>query len=169
MLYFIIGFMGSGKTYWAQQWAAQSGIALVDTDKYIEHIEGMHVAEIFKKKGEDYFRDAERKALHNLNGDKDCIVACGGGMPCFNDNMRWMNEHGVTIYLKCSVDYIMKRLVHSSKGRPLLDDKNDIEKREFVEKLLAYRTQYYEQSKIVLDVEKANEHSLSEIIKSLKE
>jgi hypothetical protein len=74
---------------------------VVDTDKRVEKEEGATIADIFYYQGEEYFRQAERHALEGIGGDaKNTIVATGGGLPTWGDNMAWMREHGVVVYLR---------------------------------------------------------------------
>lgn len=103
---FIIGFMGSGKTYWGKKWARQSGLAFFDLDEEIEKQEGKTIAAIFEEDGEDYFRKIEATALRAFTNNKNCLISCGGGTACFNNNMQWMNEHGATLYLFATPQYI---------------------------------------------------------------
>ncbi|HEX2683637.1 MAG TPA: shikimate kinase, partial [Ferruginibacter sp.] len=96
---FLVGFMGSGKTYWGRIWAQAYQLAFYDLDEVIEQDQGKTVAEIFKTYGEDRFRQIEAGTLRSFSEKNNCIVACGGGTPCFHDNMQWMNEQGTTVYL----------------------------------------------------------------------
>jgi len=99
MKLFLIGMMGSGKTYWAQQLAAAYHIDWMDLDSEIEKENLMTIKEIFETEGEENFRLKEQKALHKLARYQNIIIATGGGTPCFYNNMQWMNEHGITVLL----------------------------------------------------------------------
>jgi len=159
---FLIGFMGSGKTYWGKIWARQKGLAFYDLDEIIESKEGRSVAAIFEKEGEGYFRKIETAALHNFSDKDDCIVACGGGAACFNDNMQWMNEHGTTVYLAASAPYILSRVKEEEKDkRPLINKLNEAELLFFIEQKLKEREPFYNQAQLILPVADLNEDSLS--------
>ncbi len=106
---FLIGFMGSGKTYWGKKWAELSGLEFFDIDEIVEENLGKTAAEIFAKDGEDHFRDLETTALNSFANKENAIVACGGGTPCYNDNITLMNESGISIYLKSSPEKILER------------------------------------------------------------
>ena len=96
---FLIGYMGSGKTTLGRAVAARTGIRFIDLDDYIEEREGCSIREIFASRGEDAFRAIERDALQEVSRMADTLVACGGGTPCFGDNMDLLNRCGLTVYL----------------------------------------------------------------------
>ncbi|HTA27725.1 MAG TPA: shikimate kinase, partial [Bacteroidia bacterium] len=133
MLIFLVGFMGSGKTHWGERWAEANDIPFVDLDDAIETAERKTVAEIFAINGEAHFREIETKILHSFAGQKNMIIACGGGTPCFNNNMQWMNDQGTTIYFTSPPDIIMKRVITQQDKRPLLKDMNPIELLVYIE------------------------------------
>jgi shikimate kinase len=116
---FLIGFMGSGKTYWGKQWAAEYNLSFHDLDTMIESETGKTVAEIFEEDGEEFFREKEKQLIRTFKFKDNCIVSCGGGTPCFNDNMQWMNEHGTTVYLAATPQYIYERIAEETDKRPL--------------------------------------------------
>src|SRR2546423_9885228 len=108
--FFLIGFMGSGKTYWGKKWAEKSGIDYFDVDEIVEQEQGKTIAQIFEQDGEDKFRELETIALRSFAGKKNMIIATGGGTPCFNNNINWMNENGTSVYLQSAPENILKRL-----------------------------------------------------------
>ena len=159
---FLIGFMGSGKTYWGKIWAQKKGLDFYDLDEIIEEKEGRSIATIFEKEGEDYFRKIETEALHTFSEKDNCIIACGGGAACFNDNIRWMNENGTTVYLAASPQYILSRVKEEEKGkRPLINKLNEAELLFFIEQKLKERELFYKQAKIILSVANVNDDSIS--------
>ncbi|HUZ57767.1 MAG TPA: shikimate kinase, partial [Hanamia sp.] len=85
---FLIGFMGSGKSHWGRIWASKTGYTFYDLDEEIEKTSKKSVEEIFKKYGEGKFREMESTHLKKFENKKKCLVACGGGSPCFFDNME---------------------------------------------------------------------------------
>src|SRR5215204_3433376 len=116
---FLLGFMGSGKTHWGRIWAETYELNFIDLDELIEKEQGTSVAHIFDTLGEEHFRLLERDALRSCEGLKNTIVACGGGTPCFFDNMAWMLAQGVTIYLGCEPSEILRRVSLEQEKRPL--------------------------------------------------
>lgn len=148
MLIFLIGFMGSGKSYAARNLSELLQIPFVDTDKAIEAAEGMTVKEIFEQKGEAYFRNLERAYLSGLSPDQSLIVATGGGMPCFFDNMQVMNRKGLTIFLNRSRERALAQLLKGIEKRPLLQDKNEEQIGAFYDEKLAERMPFYAEAEI---------------------
>ena len=148
MKIFLIGPMGSGKTHFGKKLAAHNNFQFYDLDNYIEENEQRSIPEIFSKHGEDHFRKIEQKYLHELLEKKNIVVATGGGTPCFFDNLKRMNEAGETIYLKTPVDVLVERLKNETSRRPLIENKNEKELKEFLEKQLNEREKYYRQAKI---------------------
>ncbi|MEP7108404.1 MAG: shikimate kinase [Ferruginibacter sp.] len=126
-IFFLIGFMGSGKTHWGKIWAAENQLSFVDLDEIIESKAKKTIPEIFEKSGEDHFRKLEAKALRTCAGLQNTIVACGGGTPCFFENMQWMNDHGITIYLSCTTAEILHRVLSEPEKRPLIKKINEAE------------------------------------------
>ena len=125
----------------------------VDTDKLVEKMEGATIADVFYYQGEEYFREAERRALESvdLRGD-DVIVATGGGLPTWIDNMAWMREHGVVVYLRRSAEQILSRLsAYGREKRPMFRGKTDEELLEFMHRQMAEREPYYLMSQLVVE------------------
>ncbi len=160
---YLIGMMGSGKSFWAQKIAAANGMDWIDLDAQVEKAMMMTVKEIFESEGEDFFRRKEKEALHNLSHLKNIIIASGGGTPCFYDNMQWMNEHGITVWLDEPVETLVERLKPGKKYRPLLKDLNDDKMKKCLEKILKERRHFYAQAKYHLNGRNISKKSFSEI------
>lgn len=125
----------------------------VDTDKLVEKMEGATIADIFYYQGEEYFREAERRALESvdLRGD-DVIVATGGGLPTWSDNMAWMRGHGVVVYLRRSAEQILSRLsAYGREKRPMFRGKSDEELLEFMREQMLQRDTFYLQANIIVE------------------
>ncbi len=140
---FLIGYMGSGKSTLGRALSRATGMTLIDLDVYIESRYRKSVSEIFESQGEGGFRDVERRMLHEVSDFEDVIVACGGGTPCFFDNIEYMNTHGVTVLLEASEDVLFERLKVGRRKRPLIASMSDEELREFISKALSVRMPYY--------------------------
>lgn len=148
----LLGYMGAGKTTVGKALSKDLGMMFYDLDWYIENRMHMTVKEIFDERGEEGFRKIESNMLHEVAEFEDVIISCGGGTPCFFDNMDYMNRQGETIYLKATPDVLYKHLKMGRTVRPLLLNKTPDEVREFVGKQLAEREKYYNKAKHVLDV-----------------
>lgn len=158
---FLIGFMGSGKTHWGKIWAEKNGLAFYDLDEEIEKKNGKTIAAIFEKEGEEYFRQIETEVLHTFSEKQNCIIACGGGAACFNENMQWMNENGTTVYLSATLQYIFNHVIDGQHKRPLIKKLNQAELLFFIQQKLKEREPFYNQAKFILPVTELNENSLS--------
>lgn len=165
MRIFLIGFMGSGKTTVGKSMANKLQLKFIDLDNYIEEITGKEISEIFEEKGETVFRQIEKKALNEVLKTNNFVLSCGGGTPCFFNNMENMNKKGVTVYLKYPAGKLKSRLLPNIRKRPLL---NDIHTQEdlvsFIREKIKEREKYYLESKIVID----NPARISDIMASVK-
>ena len=126
---FLIGYMGSGKSTLGKALASRCEVRFIDLDDYIEERSGKTIKKIFATEGEAAFRDLERRMLVEVSGFDNVLVACGGGTPCFGDNMELMNEHGDFITRQLEM-----RMPHYSKAAEvfdstLLEDENQIERK----------------------------------------
>ncbi len=148
---FLIGFMGSGKTYWANRMASILDVPCYDLDKMIENYSKMPVGQIFEKSGEAVFRETEKKVLHHCMHLVPGMYAAGGGTPCFFDNMDWMNLNGRTIYLNTPANLLVERLKHERLLRPLLANVEEHALEEHIAQLVAQRLPFYKQATICLE------------------
>jgi shikimate kinase len=160
--------MGSGKTYWGKLWAVETGMSYYDLDDVIEKQEGMSVEAIFEKKSENYFREQESDLLRTMGKQEDCIISCGGGTPCFDANMQWMNENGTTVYLQANPVKLIENILLEIDKRPLLKKINKGEMLFFVEQKLKERDPFYTQAKITLSVKDLDVSSIRDIIQKSK-
>lgn len=139
----MIGFMGSGKSTVGSKLSSETGLPFIDLDKYIQTKEGRTIDDIFNEKGEDYFRETERRLLKEIIKKDNIILSCGGGTPCFFNNMSLMNENGITIYLRMPVAALHSRLLNSKYDRPLVKKMNGDELRNYISVTLEEREKYY--------------------------
>lgn len=150
---FLIGYMGAGKTTVGKALSKRIGLSFIDLDYYIERRYCKSVPQIFAEKGEDSFREIERKMLHEVADFEDVLVSTGGGTPCFFDNMDYMNRCGTTIYLKVSVEELARRLEVCKHPRPVLKGRIGEELRTFITENLKGRLPFYEKASILFDAE----------------
>ena len=148
----LIGYMGAGKTTVGKALAKELGLSFYDLDWYIESRRRKTIAQIFAEVGEEGFRKIEYNMLHEVAEFEDVIVSCGGGTPCFFDNMDYMNQQGQVVYLKASPDVLMEHLRMSKNDRPLLRGKSPDELRVFIEEQLRLREPFYSKARYTFDV-----------------
>lgn len=110
------------------------------------------VKQIFDEKGEEGFRKIEHNLLHEVAEFEDVIISCGGGTPCFFDNIDYINRQGETVYLKCTTDVLYKHLKMGKTVRPLLLNKTPDEVKTFIEAQLKQREPFYAKAKHIVDV-----------------
>jgi len=161
---FLIGMMGSGKSYWAKKMAKWNKCVGYDLDALVEMNEEKSIAEIFNEDGEDYFRKAEAKILRWFKEKKKFIIATGGGTPCFQENMHWMKKEGIVIWLDESVEVLVKRLSPEKNQRPLIAHLNDSEMAAFIEDKLVERHSFYAQANYRLTSDQINEAGLKKLM-----
>lgn len=165
---FLIGYMGSGKSTAGKKLARILGYDFVDTDDVISTLVGKEVYKIFMEDGEDAFRQMERSVLVSFKDRKDTVIATGGGMPCFFDNMATMKRFGITVYLQMQATSLMKRLNEAKTPRPLLPKLPPEELVEYIQQHLAKREQFYINSHLVVKGESVDLESLGKSIKNFR-
>lgn len=145
---FILGYMACGKTTFGRALARATGREFIDLDFYIEQRFHKSIPEIFAERGENEFRRMESAMLREVGEFENVIIACGGGTPCFNDNMDYMLGQGTTLFLEASEEKIVSRLIENSSRRPLMAGKKSDEIRRSVRDGLAGRMSCYTRAHI---------------------
>jgi shikimate kinase len=163
---FLVGFMGSGKTHWGRLWSEAYIFSFVDLDHAIEKENGKTIPKIFEEEGEDHFRKIETATLRSFTSAHNVIIACGGGTPCFHNNMHWMNENGITVYLRGTPQQLAERLIKEQQQRPLLHNVKEHELEDFIKRKLSERESFYNQAQIILDTKNITTETFKEIINS---
>lgn len=153
---FLIGYMGVGKTAVGRALARRYGIEHIDLDWRIEQRFRTKISDMFVEIGEEGFRHRERNMLHEVMQMEDVVISVGGGTPCFFDNMEQMNEYGQTIYLQCSVDVLVERIMRSQNKRPIVANKTKEELEAFVAEHLAEREEFYNKAQCVWNAEEVD-------------
>lgn len=165
-LIFLIGFMGCGKTTLGRKLASRMDYPFIDLDHVLEAQAGMTIAEYFSTHGEDAFRKLESEILKRNDYPANAIVSTGGGLPCFFDNMDWMNAHGRSIYIQLPAKTLAQRLSNEKNKRPLLRDKQGDELVAFIDQKLNEREIFYKQASVVADGLCLNAERAEEMIKT---
>ncbi|MDL2213593.1 shikimate kinase [Bacteroides sp. OttesenSCG-928-D19] len=151
--FFLIGYMGAGKTTLGKAFAKRMNLSFVDLDWYIEERFRKTVSELFAQKGEEGFRQLEKKMLHEVSEFENIVISTGGGTPCFFDNMEYMNNRGTTIFLDVSTEVLFRRLTISRQSRPIVRDKSDEELKLFIQQSLHNRLPSYLQARYTFNAE----------------
>lgn len=154
----LIGFMGAGKTTVGKALGKALGVTFYDLDWYIETRMRKTVKQIFDERGEEGFRKIEHNMLHEVAEFENVVISCGGGTPCFYDNMDYLNQQGETIYLKGSPEVLYKHLKMAKGVRPLLLNKTPEEVQVYIREELARRETFYSKAKHIVDVSVLDEY-----------
>lgn len=148
----LIGYMGAGKTTVGKALAKDLGLMFYDLDWYIESRMRKTVAQIFAERGEEGFRQIERNMLHEVAEFEDVIISCGGGTPCFFDNIEYMNQQGDTVYLQASPEVLAAHLKMGKGVRPLIAGKSEEELNRFIVESLEKREPFYTKARHIVNV-----------------
>lgn len=149
---FLIGYMGAGKTTVGRSLAKDLGLEFYDLDWYIEARMRKTVKQLFDERGEDGFRKVEHNMLHEVGEFENVVISCGGGTPCFFDNIDYMNGQGDVVYLKATPEVLYGHLKIGKTVRPLLLGKSPEEVQVFIREQLEEREKFYSKAQYTLDV-----------------
>ena len=150
---FLIGYMGAGKTTLGKAFARAMGLTFVDLDWYIEERFHKTVSQIFTERGEEGFRELEKRMLHEASDFENVVISVGGGTPCFFDNMEYMNSRGYTVFLNASHEALLRRLsIPTAKAkRPIIADKTNEELSQFITEAMKLRAPFYSKASLHFD------------------
>ncbi|MCF6223102.1 MAG: AAA family ATPase [Flavobacteriaceae bacterium] len=150
----LLGYMASGKSTVSRLLAKKLGLNAIDLDDYIIKKEGASIHNIFKNKGEIYFRVQENKyLLELLTSDKSFVLALGGGTPCYANNIDIIKNHSNSIYLKANLITLFDRLYKEKENRPLITALSKEKLKEFIAKHLFERAIFYDQADHIIHID----------------
>ncbi len=166
----LVGYMGCGKSTIARKLAQQLQLKMIDLDAYISENEKLSIAEIFKQKGEIYFRKLENTLLKRIvSTEKNYVLAVGGGTPCYANNMEMIKKNANSCYLRATLQTLNNRLSHEKSERPLIKDLEDHQLLEFIAKHLFERRPFYEQASHTINIDnKSVDEIVVEITTSMR-
>jgi shikimate kinase len=163
---FLVGMMGSGKSFWTKKIAKWIKSAGYDLDSLIEMNEEKTISEIFSEDGEEYFRKVESKILKWFKEKKKYALATGGGTPCNQENIDFMKKEGIIIWLDEPIEVLVARLSAEKAHRPLIANLNDSALANFLQNKILERAPFYQQANYRLSGEDINEAAIKKIIKN---
>ena len=158
--------MCSGKSTVGKKLARKLDYDFIDLDFYFEEKYHISVEDFFTKYGEDNFRKIETQLLNEVLVKDNVVISTGGGTPCFNENMKVMEENGISIYLKIHINSLKYRILNSKKKRPLLENISNENATEFLSNHLSEREKFYQQADYTVKGENADIDGILELIKS---
>ena len=163
--FFLIGYMGSGKTTTGRRLAKKYNLNFIDLDSYIERRYLKTISQLFQEKGEDGFRKIEHALLQEVAEFENIIISTGGGTACFYDNLELMNQKGETVYLKASAAELASYLSSPlAKNRPLLSGKNEDELLNFITETLEKREPFYSKAKHTINARDMSDELFDEML-----
>jgi shikimate kinase len=165
-----LGYMASGKSTIGKEISKKLDMNFIDLDAYISEQEKQSISEIFKIKGEIYFRRIENMYLMKLlNSENDFVLSLGGGTPCYANNMELIqSSKAKSVYIKADIPTLVARLIEEKSARPLVANLENEKMTEFVAKHLFERRFFYEQASIILNTQnKTIQEVISEINSAL--
>lgn len=154
---FLIGFMGCGKSHWGQELSKKFHWPFFDLDDKIVEQNGRSITQIFEEEGEEQFRLMEKDILHLLVESHDAFVmACGGGTPCYYNNIDYLKSKGTVVWINCSVDCLHSRLVKEKEKRPLIREIPDEQLKAYIIKKFSSRKIFYQQANVIINEDEMN-------------
>ena len=157
--------MGSGKTLVSKELSNLNNFKIFDLDTEISKQNNSSIAEIFKKKGEIFFRKTEKEVLEKiLSTEKNIILSLGGGTPCYYNNIDSINEKTISVFLKTNVKTLAQRLSSEKDKRPLIQNISNEDLPEFIAKHLFERNPFYNQAKITINTDNLSAREIAEEI-----
>jgi shikimate kinase len=166
----LVGYMGAGKSTVAKILAKSLQIEWLDLDELIVLKEGNPIKDVFKTKGEIYFRKIEHQIFKDLitSKNKSFVLSTGGGTPCYAENHLLLKYPNVTsIYLQASLENLVSRILPFKSNRPLIANLNDDEMMDFVAKHLFERSFFYHQAKFVVSTDEKSPTDIARQIMDL--
>lgn len=148
---YLIGMMGVGKTTKGKKIAQLLGYLFIDLDREIEKHLNKNITQIFEEDGEEFFRKTESEVLQSIKNNR-VVIATGGGTPCYFNNMQFIKNNGISIYLKAKPGLIFQRIYQKPDKRPLLKGMNESEIKAFIDKKIAERESYYLKSDHIFEI-----------------
>lgn len=162
----LVGFMGCGKTTLGKKLANRLAYDFIDTDQYIQEVEKRKIMNIFALQGEEYFRKIEHETILKLSFVEKSIISVGGGLPCYQNNMKILLQMGTVIYLQRPAKELYQRLMQSQNDRPLLKNKTVGMLSDYIEYTLKEREVFYRQADLILDREHQHIEGIIQVLGS---
>ena len=165
---YLIGFSTSGKSTLGKIIAEKLNYQFIDLDEAITQQQGKSINALFDEFGEEGFRKIERQLLVNTIFLTETVIACGGGTPCYADNMDFLLRNGITIYLKVDEANLLERMLNNTAERPLFKGKSNDEIVSYINELLTARKVFYNRASYTVKNNGNEELAITSILKILE-
>lgn len=166
MKIYIVGYMYCGKSSIGKRLARRLGYDFMDLDAEFERRFKLSIPDFFERYDETAFRKLEHDVLLSTKDVDNCVISTGGGTPCHHNNMNFIKENGISVYLEADTDLILSRRANSKKRRPVLEAMPANEVKTFVDEQLAARKPFYSMADIRCD---ARDVSIDDMVNTLKQ
>jgi shikimate kinase len=163
---YLIGFMGSGKSSCGRLLADELQFPFLDLDELIEKEVNQSIPDFFRNNSQTEFRKIERELLKSTASLDKAVIACGGGTPCYFDNIDWMLDHGLVIYLRYPAEILKTRLQGSERLRPVLNAAINEDAISGIDDLLGRREEFYKRAHAAVD---GGQSSIAQLLTGLME
>lgn len=167
---FLVGYMGSGKSHFGEILAKKLNFTFIDTDSYIENMSGKCISSIFSDHGEAFFRNLETEAVKAISLQNKIVVATGGGLPCFNNNLDFLKNNGIVIFLDTDLNLLIMRLLNEKLHRPIISEMQDSEQlKSFIEDHINKRLPYYGAAHLSIEILNDDLGFMDDLVRYLKQ
>ena len=158
---------GSGKTHFGRRLAAVLKMSFLDLDQLIEKEEGMSIRQIVEEKGEAGFREMEAKVLRTTEHLYSVVISCGGGTPIYNENMGWIKNRGLVLWINTDLEIICKRIAQNLGRRPMFVGLSDVELERKIHKIYVERAKIYAKSDLQVKIGASSKPLLNLVIQKI--
>lgn len=165
---YLIGFSASGKSTLGKIIAEKLNYQFIDLDEAISQQQGKSINALFDEFGEEGFRKIEQQLLVNTLFLTETIIACGGGTPCYSDNIDFLLRNGTVIYFEVDEAILLERMVNNTAERPLFNGKPKEEIAIHITNLLNVRKEFYERASITIKNNNEKESAINAVLNALE-
>ena len=165
---YLIGFSTSGKSTLGKIIAEKLNYQFIDLDEAISQQQGKSINALFDEFGEEGFRKIEQQLLVNKQFLTETVIACGGGTPCYSDNIDFLLRKGTVIYFEVDEAILLERMVNNTAERPLFNGKTKEEIAIHIANLLNVRKEFYERASITIKNNKDKESAINAVLNALE-
>ena len=165
---YLIGFSTSGKSSLGKIIAEKLNYHFIDLDEAISQQQGKSINTLFNEFGEEGFRKIEQQLLVNTLFLTETVIACGGGTPCYSDNIDFLLRNGTVIYFEVDEAILLERMVNNTAERPLFNGKTKEEIAIHITNLLNVRKEFYERASITIKNNNEKESAINAVLNALE-
>ena len=164
MRIYLIGLPGTGKTHFGKMLSRAMSLPFIDTDEQLERQSRLSVKQLIEQNGEAIFRSMESEVLFATASMPHAVVSTGGGTPVHNNQILWMKNHGIVVWIDTDLQLIAKRIAQNITRRPLFMGLNELEIARKLSEIYGFRKNFYKKADIIVPVKTLHNNSLTPVI-----